>query len=43
MSDIDFDNIYYYIKPTEDAERTIGTTFPESIKNTYEKLGDPRS
>ena len=42
LDGIDFDNIYYYIKPTgglsDDWEDV-----PESIKNTYEKLGIPEA
>ncbi|MCQ3807408.1 MAG: Fe-S cluster assembly protein SufB [Acidimicrobiaceae bacterium] len=42
MSDIDFDNIYYYIKPTEELSDNWDDV-PESIKNTYEKLGIPEA
>ncbi len=42
MSDIDFDNIYYYIKPTEELSDDWDDV-PESIKNTYEKLGIPEA
>ena len=42
MSDIDFDNIYYYIKPTEELTDDWDDV-PESIKNTYEKLGIPEA
>ena len=42
MSSIDFDNIYYYIKPTE-ALSDDWDDVPESIKNTYEKLGIPQA
>jgi Fe-S cluster assembly protein SufB len=42
MPDLDFDDIYYYIKPTaeqvEDWE-----DLPDAIKNTYEKLGIPEA
>ena len=38
---IDFDNIYYYIKPT-DTLANDWDMVPESIKNTYERLGIPR-
>jgi Fe-S cluster assembly protein SufB len=42
MSGIDFDNIFYYIKPTESLVDDWDQV-PESIKNTYEKLGIPEA
>ncbi|MDP7599028.1 MAG: Fe-S cluster assembly protein SufB [Acidimicrobiales bacterium] len=42
MSGIDFDDIYYYIKPTE-GQADDWDDVPESIKNTYEKLGIPEA
>ena len=42
MSGIDFDNIFYYIKPTESIADNWDQV-PESIKNTYEKLGIPEA
>jgi Fe-S cluster assembly protein SufB len=39
---IDFDNIYYYIKPTE-GQVSDWDMLPESIKRTYEKLGIPEA
>ncbi len=42
MSDIDFNDIYYYIKPT-DSLSDDWDDVPESIKNTYEKLGIPEA
>ena len=42
MSGIDFDDIYYYIKPTESLSDDWDDV-PESIKNTYEKLGIPEA
>ena len=41
-SDIDFDDIFYYIKPT-DTLSDDWDAVPESIKNTYEKLGIPEA
>lgn len=42
MPDIDFQNIYYYLKPsavlTDQWDKV-----PESIRNTYEKLGIPQA
>ncbi|MDW3217856.1 MAG: Fe-S cluster assembly protein SufB [Acidimicrobiales bacterium] len=42
MSDIDFDNIFYYIKPKGELSDEWDEV-PESIKNTYEKLGIPEA
>jgi Fe-S cluster assembly protein SufB len=42
MSGIDFDDIYYYIKPT-DHQVDAWDELPESVKNTYEKLGIPEA
>jgi Fe-S cluster assembly protein SufB len=42
LSDIDFGNIYYYIRPAESIGRTWDEV-PEYIKNTFEKLGIPEA
>ncbi|MDP6077624.1 MAG: Fe-S cluster assembly protein SufB, partial [Acidimicrobiales bacterium] len=42
LSGIDFDDIYYYIKPTT-AQADDWDDVPEAIKNTYEKLGIPEA
>ncbi len=42
LGNIKFDNIYYYIKPTEE-QVSEWDEVPESIKNTYEKLGIPEA
>ncbi len=42
LAEIDFDDIYYYVKPTEDQARDWDMV-PESIKATYEKLGIPEA
>ncbi len=42
MSEIFFDNIYYYIKPT-DKQVDAWDQLPESVKQTYEKLGIPEA
>jgi Fe-S cluster assembly protein SufB len=42
MPDIDFDDIYYYIKPTEGVVNDWDM-LPEEMKNTYEKLGIPEA
>ncbi len=39
---INFDDIYYYIKPTETLANDWDMV-PESIKNTYERLGIPEA
>jgi Fe-S cluster assembly protein SufB len=43
MPDIDFDDIYYYIKPTEGGEVSDWDMLPEKMKETYEKLGIPEA
>ncbi|MFN8026489.1 MAG: LAGLIDADG family homing endonuclease [Acidimicrobiia bacterium] len=43
MPDIDFDDIYYYLKPTEGEAVSDWDMLPESMKNTYEKLGIPEA
>ncbi|MHB8262691.1 MAG: Fe-S cluster assembly protein SufB [Acidimicrobiales bacterium] len=40
MPDLDFDNIYYYIKPTE-SQVDSWDDLPDAIKSTYERLGIP--
>jgi Fe-S cluster assembly protein SufB len=42
MPDLDFDDIYYYIKPTE-KQVDAWEQLPESVKRTYEKLGIPEA
>ena len=42
LSGIDFDNIYYYIKPAEKQGKTWDEV-PEYIKDTFEKLGIPEA
>src|SRR5256884_3408546 len=42
MPDIDFDDIYYYIKPTS-GQVDEWEQLPETIKQTYEKLGIPEA
>ncbi|MCY3661901.1 MAG: Fe-S cluster assembly protein SufB [bacterium] len=42
LGGIDFDNIFYYIKPTEE-QVSEWDDVPNSIKNTYEKLGIPEA
>jgi Fe-S cluster assembly protein SufB len=42
LSDIDFDDIFYYIRPSETQGKTWDEV-PEYIKNTFEKLGIPEA
>ncbi len=42
LDEIDFDNIYYYVKPAEEQAKDWDMV-PESIKDTYEKLGIPQA
>ncbi|MCY4621803.1 MAG: Fe-S cluster assembly protein SufB [bacterium] len=42
LEDIDFDDIYYYVKPAEEQAKDWDMV-PESIKDTYEKLGIPEA
>ena len=42
MTGIDFDDIYYYIKPTDSLSEDWEDV-PEAIKDTYEKLGIPEA
>src|SRR5438105_396579 len=40
LSGIDFENIYYYVKPVDEMGRTWDDV-PESIKRTFDRLGIP--
>jgi Fe-S cluster assembly protein SufB len=42
LNDLDFDEIYYYIRPMENQGRTWDDV-PDDIKNTFEKLGIPQA
>ncbi|MAE33199.1 MAG: Fe-S cluster assembly protein SufB, partial [Actinobacteria bacterium] len=42
LKQLDFDDIYYYIKPTENQTDSWDEV-PEEIKETYEKLGIPEA
>jgi FeS assembly protein SufB len=42
LSTIDFDDIYYYIKPTEEAGRTWDD-LPTEIRDTFNALGIPQA
>jgi len=42
ISNLDLDNIFYYVKPTEKSEKSWDNV-PDDIKNTFEKLGIPEA
>jgi Fe-S cluster assembly protein SufB len=42
LNDIDFDNIFYYIKPTENQANSW-EDLPADIKDTWDKLGIPEA
>jgi Fe-S cluster assembly protein SufB len=42
LSGIDFEDIFYYLKPSSGAEKNWDDV-PESIKNTFERLGIPEA
>ncbi|OGK10852.1 Fe-S cluster assembly protein SufB [Candidatus Roizmanbacteria bacterium RIFCSPHIGHO2_01_FULL_35_10] len=42
LSGIDFDNIYYYIKPT-DKQVNSWDKLPKEIKDTYDRIGVPEA
>ena len=42
LGDIDFDNIFYYIKPTENQANSW-EDLPADIKDTWDKLGIPEA
>jgi len=43
LSDIDFNDIRYYVKPTEGASVSSWEELPEDIKRTYDRLGVPEA
>ncbi len=42
LSGIDFDDIYYYVRPADEQGRTWEDV-PEGIKNTFDRLGIPEA
>jgi len=42
LSDIDFDDIYYYIKPAEDNTKSWDDVSPD-VKRTFDRLGIPEA
>jgi Fe-S cluster assembly protein SufB len=43
MPNIDFDDIYYYLKPTKGEQVSDWDMLPDDMKKTYEKLGIPEA
>jgi len=43
LTNINFDKIYYYIKPSEKSMARSWDDVPASIRNTFEKLGIPEA
>ena len=41
LSTLDFNNIYYYIKPSKTSNEDSWDDVPQYIKNTFDKLGIP--
>ncbi len=42
LKELDLDNIYYYVKPTEKSEKSWDDV-PDDIKRTFDKLGVPEA
>jgi len=42
LSDLDLDDIYYYVKPVDEEGRTWDDV-PDTIKNTFDRLGIPEA
>lgn len=42
LSDLDLENIYYYVRPAEASGKTWDEV-PDTIKNTFDKLGIPEA
>lgn len=42
LSDIDFEDIFYYLKPTDEQKQTW-EELPDNIKDTYDRLGIPEA
>ncbi|HVN17095.1 MAG TPA: Fe-S cluster assembly protein SufB [Anaerolineales bacterium] len=42
LSELNLDDIYYYVKPTEKSEKSWDDV-PDNIKNTFDKLGIPEA
>lgn len=42
LSGLDLDNLYYYVRPTEEQEKSWDE-LPQHIKNTFDRLGIPEA
>ena len=42
LDEINFEEIYYYVKPTQKSEKSWDDV-PDDIKNTFDKLGIPEA
>ena len=43
LSEVDFEDMHYYVSPTEEKAKQDWDDIPEYIKETYEKLGIPEA
>ncbi len=43
LSQLDLDNIYYYVKPTDQRDARSWDDVPEEIKRTFDRLGIPEA
>src|SRR5207237_5615724 len=43
LSEIDFDNIFYYLRPTDNSAEKNWDDVPTYIKETFDKLGIPEA
>ena len=43
LSEIDFDNIFYYLRPTDNSAEKNWDDVPPYIKTTFDKLGIPEA
>src|SRR5438045_4242799 len=43
LSEIDFENIFYYVRPTENSAEKSWDDVPAYIKETFDKLGIPEA
>ena len=43
LSDLDLNDIYYYVKPTDGSKSNPGMMFLKRLKNTFDKLGIPEA
>jgi Fe-S cluster assembly protein SufB len=43
LSEVDFEDMHYYVSPTEEKSKQSWDEIPEYIKETYDKLGIPEA